>query len=84
MEIELGDKVKCKITGFIGVAVARTEFINKCVQYVVAGKVSKDGKYPEEVNIDEQSLQVIGKKSKPKKEKGNGGPTTIGKKMKGF
>ncbi len=53
-KVELGDKVKDKITGFIGIAVARTEFLNGCVQYTIVGKIGKDGKFPEEVNIDEE------------------------------
>ena len=63
-EIKLGDKVRCKITGFIGTAVARTEFINGCTQYNIVGKVAKDGKYPEEMNIDIESLEVLPVKKK--------------------
>ncbi len=76
-EIKLGDKVRCKITGFTGIAVARTEFINGCVQYNVAGKVGKENKLPldSEVSIDSQSLEVIKPKKKPRKIKEtNGGP----------
>jgi hypothetical protein len=32
-EIKLGDYVRDKLTGFKGVAVARTEFVNGCVQF---------------------------------------------------
>ena len=60
--INLGDKVKCKLTGFTGVAVAKTEFINGCIQYTVVGQAGKDNKYPEEISIDEDSLEVIEKK----------------------
>ena len=28
MEVELGDQVKDKVTGFVGIAVARTEFLS--------------------------------------------------------
>ena len=42
MEIELGDKVKCKHTGFVGIAVAKTEFINGCIQYEVMPRVKKN------------------------------------------
>ena len=32
-KIKLGDKVRCKITGFIGIAVVRSEFLNVCIQW---------------------------------------------------
>ena len=84
-EIELGDTVKCKLTGFIGVAASRTEFINGCVQYDVIPKVGKDNKVPEGVSIDEVSLEVV-KTTKKKKivKKETGGAMTIKKVMKGY
>ena len=81
--IELGDKVKCTITGFVGIAVARTEFINGCTQYGVAGRVKKDGKFPEEISIDEESLVVMVAKKKPKEEP-SGGPSRRANPMKGY
>ena len=63
-KIELGDQVKCKYTGFKGVIVAKTEFINGCVQFSVVPKW--DGKSPimEEMSIDEGSLEIIKKRKK--------------------
>ncbi|KKM13316.1 hypothetical protein LCGC14_1717390 [marine sediment metagenome] len=88
-KIELGDKVKDTITGFIGIAVARIEFINGCIQYQVAPKVIKGGKFPEDVYIDKGSLIVLVPKNKPKKVKKPkrrppGGPSRPGKRMRGF
>ncbi|MCH7851016.1 MAG: hypothetical protein IH845_05220, partial [Nanoarchaeota archaeon] len=72
-------------TGFKGVAVSRTEFINGCIQFGVVTKVGKDGKFPEEVNMDEGSLEVIKrKKVLEQDEEDNGGPTKHAVKMKGF
>ena len=65
-EIKLGDKVRCKHTGFIGTATSKTEFINGCIQYDVVPKVGKDNKILEGVSIDSQSLEVV---DKPKKKK---------------
>jgi len=61
-EIMLGDTVKEKYTGFKGVCVAKTEFINRCVQFSVAPKFNSKGN-PElmEMSIDEQSLVLIKK-----------------------
>ena len=83
-EIKLGDKVRCKITGFMGTAVARTEFINGCTQYNVVGNVAKDGKYPEEINIDIESLEVLIVKKKVIKKSDTGGATTRGIKQRGY
>ena len=86
-KIKLGDKVKCKITGFIGIAVSKTEYLNGCIQYGVVPKVSKDCKYPEDIGIDEDSLEII-KQTRPKKRKKTtsppGGAITRGIGMKGF
>ena len=81
--IKLGDKVRCKITGFEGVAVAKTEFINGCIQWMVTPK-AKGGKYPEDIGIDEGSLEVIKPKLKKREKKNDGGPVTKGQIMRGF
>ena len=83
-EIQLGDKVRCKLTGFTGITVAKTEFINGCIQWSVVPKISKDNKFPEEVGIDEQSLEVINPKRKILNKKENGGPITRGRFQRGF
>ena len=74
-KIQLGDKVKDKVTGFVGVVTCRAEYLNGCVRYIVLPKVVKDNKIPEEVEIDEQSLEVIKKGPNHKEEpESNGGP----------
>ena len=75
--IELGDKVRCIHTGFTGIAIARTEFINGCVQYSVAPNVGKDNKYPEEFSLDEDSLEVISPKRKKVNQRETGGPVRM-------
>ncbi len=83
-EIQLGDKVRCKYTGFEGIAVARTEFINGCVQFSIAPKW--DGKAPvfEEMSLDSQSLEIVKRKTNLKKKKETGGKTRIGVKFRGY
>ena len=84
-EIKLGETVRCIHTGFKGVAVARTEYINGCIQYSVLPKCDKDGKMPEELSLDIQSLEVIpSKKKKKSKRKSYGGPMNKGLKQRGF
>lgn len=61
MEVELGRKVKCKVTGFVGVAIARTVFINGCARITVQPPVDKDGKHPDALYIDETAIEYVGK-----------------------
>lgn len=73
MSIVLGSKVKDKVSGYSGIAIARHEFLNGCVRYSVQDKINKDGKLPEEKWFDEGQLEVVGKgvAIEPKK---TGGP----------
>jgi hypothetical protein len=59
--IALGATVKSNISGFKGVAIARSEHMNGCNRYWVAPKVGKDNKLPEGNWIDEHELVVIAK-----------------------
>jgi len=75
-----GSVVKCKLTGFVGTIVAKTQFINGCIQYEVLPKeVDKDGKYPEAVSIDEQSLEKVRVRRVNVKSTKTGGPTRVAK-----
>lgn len=74
-KFENGDEVKDSITGFKGVVVARTEWLNGCIRYVIQSrKRSKEGK-PVDDTIDEQQLSLLHppKPVKIKKER-PGGP----------
>lgn len=82
--IKLGSKVKCKITGLVGVVVARIEFINGCVQYEVQAAIGKDNKIPEAEGIDEGSLEIIKSKKKVIKKSTTGGPNSSSRTMKGY
>ena len=53
--INLGAKAKDSITGFSGIAVARTTYLNGCVRILLEAKPNKDGK-PREWWFDEQRL----------------------------
>ncbi len=85
-QIKLGDKVRCKITGFTGTAIIKSEFLNGCIQWgVLPEKDKKGNKMPEEVGIDQHSLELfpIKKKVKVKKER-TGGPMTREFKRRNF
>ena len=74
--IKLGQKVKDKVTGFTGIAVAKTEYLNGCIQLLVRPKKGKDQKYPDGVYIDIEELDVVDKgsilKTNPRKEPSGG------------
>ncbi len=89
-EIKLGDVVKCIHTGFVGTAVAKTEFINGCIQWSLLPKLDKkskslvEGIMPDSVEIDSQSLEVVSTKKNKVENSNNGGPIRRGLKIKGF
>lgn len=55
--IRLGEEVRDKITGFAGVATARSEFENGCIRYLVTSRELKDGKVVDDW-FDEQRLEA--------------------------
>lgn len=57
--IKLGQQVRDVVTGYEGIAVAKVEYINGCVQFAVQPKAT-DGKLPESNYIDHQRLETIG------------------------
>ncbi len=74
MKIELGDEVKCTVTGFRGIAIGRSEFLQGCARVGVQPKVGSDGKHPESHWIDEPQLEVIKKQKVKRGNKNTGGP----------
>lgn len=71
--IELGDTARDTITGFKGVVIARTQWINNCDRLMLQPPVDKEGKVPEACSFDEPSLELVkaGPAHKPVK---TGGP----------
>jgi len=59
MSVNLGDKVKCSITGFQGIAMAAHEYLHGCRRITVQPPVDKDGKVPESQTFDEPQLVVV-------------------------
>jgi hypothetical protein len=64
--IKLGDKVKDKLTGFNGVAVARAEYLYGCIWVCVIPCKLQEGKPVEDIWFDEERLKII--TNKPKNE----------------
>ena len=58
--IQLGDKVKDVISGFMGRTTGRAEYITGCVQFLVMpDKVGKEGKFLEGHWFDEDRLRKV-------------------------
>ena len=51
-KIKLGNQVKDIVTGFEGIATAKVEYLNGCIQYYVKPKIDEDGKYPSGQYLD--------------------------------
>lgn len=73
-EIKLGDKVKDTITGFKGIAVARTIWINGCDRIVIQPEgLNKEGATFDVQTFDEPQVEII-TSAKPRKKTKTGGP----------
>lgn len=59
MEIKLGTKVRDKVSGFVGIATARVQYLNGCVQYCVRPRVGHDNKVIDPEYIDVQQLEIV-------------------------
>ncbi len=65
--VELGDEVQDKVTGFKGIAVVRSIYLQGCDRISVQPLVDKEGKIPESQHFDDPQLKIL-KKQKVKPE----------------
>ena len=78
MAIKLGQEVKDKVTGFTGIVVARTKYLNGCDRLSVQPKSEKN-ELPDCKSFDEPDLVFVGNGILPEDElekpkTRNGGP----------
>lgn len=60
VRVGLGDRVKDRISGIKGIAIARTEWLYGCVRITIQPeKLDKDGKQHDNISVDEPQVQVI-------------------------
>lgn len=59
--IELGQKVRDRVTGFEGITTARVQYLNGCVQFCVKPR-ALDGKMLEGEYIDDSNLRLFAMK----------------------
>lgn len=57
--MKLGQRLKCTVTGFTGIAIAKVEYLQGKTQFGIQPKVGPDGKYPEVQWINENLLEVF-------------------------
>lgn len=57
--INLGDEVQDIVTGFTGIAIAKTEWLWSCIRYGVQSQALQDGKLQEAQWFDEPQLEII-------------------------
>lgn len=66
-QIELGDDVKDNITGYAGVVIAFTTWLNKCRRITVQSRELKDGKPIDSQVFDIEQLTIVKKGRQPEK-----------------
>ncbi len=59
--IELGDRVKDRITGLKGIAVGISKYLYGCTRIAVQPEEAKDGKPAEWFHVDEPQLELMKK-----------------------
>ena len=64
-KIKLGDEIEDIVTGFKGIAIAKTSWLYGCDRITIQPKVDKDGKCPDNQTFDEESVRLV-KKEKVK------------------
>lgn len=77
--VPLGTKLRDRVTGFVGIATAKIEFLNGCVQFSLKpSNLDKDGKVYEAQQFDCQQLEYVDEgiapKAEPKKPTGGNMP----------
>lgn len=81
-EIKLGQEVKDRVTGFKGIAVARTTYLQGCDRIQVQPAVDKVGDLREMQHFDEPDLVIVGRgilPPEPKEKPGGPRATTLKK-----
>lgn len=72
--IKVGQKVEDIVSGFTGIAVARTEWLNGCIRICVQPRLDKDGKFVDSIDFDEPQLKLIDEKPLHRDRGDTGGP----------
>ena len=73
-KFDLGDLVKDKVSGYEGIVIVRSEWLNACRRYSIQAQALKDGKPIEAIGLDEDNMELVqAKKVADRAEKPTGG-----------
>lgn len=74
-EPKLGDRAKDAVTGFEGIVIGRTEYLNGCIRFgIQPQKVTREGKVADSEWFDEKQLIVTADEAVTVAKKATGGP----------
>lgn len=59
MNVELGSKVKCKVTGLVGIVTAKAAHLYGCNRVWIQPPVEKESKVPDGCWMDEAQVEII-------------------------
>lgn len=59
--LRLGLQMRDTITGFVGIATGKVEYLNGCVQFCLKAPMSADGKIEDGQWVDVGQLEVVGR-----------------------
>jgi len=76
-EVCLGDKVKDTVTGFTGIVVSITEYLQGCKRISVAAKVKQNALPGDWANFDMPQVKVIESAAVKEGSKKTGGPRAM-------
>ena len=57
--IQLGDRARDSITGYEGIVIARSEWLNGCVRFELQSEKLKDGVPHEPYWVDQQQIALV-------------------------
>lgn len=71
---KLGDRARDRVTGYTGIVVAETKWLNGCVRLSIQPEeLDKDGKVRDSTTFDIEQLDIVAARAEPVKEQ-RGGP----------
>lgn len=59
--MNLGDKVKCKITGYTGILTAVTSYLNGQTNFTLQAPIGADGKFVDAIYANPEQSELIEK-----------------------
>lgn len=81
-KFNLGDKVRDRVTLYVGIVMCRSEYLNGCVQYGVQSQHLSDGKPIDPVWFDDKQLDLLKRGVVKTESKRTGGPMPTPKKSR--